>query len=113
MHAQLVLCTLDMPTMPGEPFFLLTDVNADNLKDATTKKLAVISTACVSFHYELWVCPEQACLAVAAESSCDDIFWAVPYSAVGCGCEQLCQLPVFYIGSHANAGTLKPVKSQP
>ena len=21
MHAQLVLCTLDMPTMPGEPFF--------------------------------------------------------------------------------------------
>lgn len=61
----------------------------------------------------MWVCPEQACLAVAAESSCDDIFWAVPYSAVGCGCEQLCQLPVFYIGSHANAGTLNPVKSQP
>jgi len=45
IHAQLVLCTLDMPTMPGKPFFLLTEVNADNLKGATLKKLAVISTA--------------------------------------------------------------------
>lgn len=99
-----------MPTVPGKPFPLLTDINAGNLKDITANKLAVTFIDCVSFRYEVWVCPEQACLAVAAESSCDGVLRAVPYSAVGCGCEQLCQLPVFYFGSHANAGTLEPAQ---